>query len=353
MKSILNHQYSLRATSALVSLLLLSSCVLVSCSDDDDDVLQQETNFLSYSIKGYDAKAKIDNETKSIVIQLPADVTDGTQLTPEFTVSDGAIASSNRVEQHSGANTMDFSNMVLYTVSDPTYTVKSRWHVTVTNNDYTAQYGMGNFLTEWWSNDGQGSFYFPQQGSGEFSNRNCGPACAAMVMKWYNPSFTGTVEDARNYARTSWVDGGVDWYPRDIYNYLWDNGATNIYWWNFWGASYEGFVWTIIDKLRLGDLCVVCLNNADITEQQALSKGYHTNRYYPGGSGHFLVIKGYRIVNDEIWFQVHDPWSTGDTYPDGKLLGEDRFYLAYDVAYCIDWNYWTIVIPPAGQWDSY
>ena len=98
---------------------------------------------------------------------------------------------------------------------------------------------------------------------------------------------------------------------------------------------------------------MVGLNNADITEQQALSKGYHTNRYYPGGSGHFLVIKGYRIVNDEIWFQVHDPWSTGDTYPDGKLLGEDRFYLAYDVAYCIDWNYWTIVIPPAGQWDSY
>ena len=58
-------------------------------------------------------------------------------------------------------------------------------------------------------------------------------------------------------------------------------------------------------------------------------------------------------MNDELWFQVHDPWSTGDTYPDGKLLGEDRFYLAYDVAYCIDWNYWTIVIPPAGQWDSY
>ncbi|MBQ4444881.1 MAG: hypothetical protein IJL29_09570 [Prevotella sp.] len=332
---------------------LFVGTMFVACSDDADNELSQETNFLSFSFKEYNVQGQIDIDTKTIYIKLPAEVTDASQLTPEFTVSDGAIASINRLEQISGTTTMDFNEKVLYTVSDPTYTVTSRWRVIATNNDYTASYGLGNFLSESWSNEGKCNFYYTQQNTGEFSSRNCGPACATMVMKWYDPTYSGRVEDARNYAPGSCIDGGVDWYPRDIFNFLYDNGAENIYWWDFSYYYYYEFVDEIIRLLRQGDLCVVCINNADIREQTAVSKGYHTHRYYPGGNGHFLVIKGYCVVNGRVWFKVHDPWSTGETYADGKLLGEDRYYDAYDVAYCTDWNIWTIVIPPAGQWDTW
>ena len=82
-----------------------------------------------------------------------------------FSVSDGAQASINRVVQKSGTGALDFSDVVLYTVSNADYSVKTRWRVVVTNNDYTARYGMGNFLTASWSNNGTapGGFYMPKE----------------------------------------------------------------------------------------------------------------------------------------------------------------------------------------------
>ena len=99
----------------------------------------------------------------------------GEKLTPEFTVSDGAQASINREVKTSGAEQMDFTNMQLYTVSTPDYNVSSLWHVIVTNNDYTASYGLGNWLTAGLSNNGNSSesFYMEQQHTGTYSDENC------------------------------------------------------------------------------------------------------------------------------------------------------------------------------------
>ena len=142
-----------KSLCSYVWLVVMLACV-ASCSDDDE-LQPQQTDFVTYKIKGYEeAKTTIDAATHTITVRLPDDVTDGSALVPEFTVSDGAQASINRVVQQSGANTLNFNDMVLYTVSNADYTVKTRWHVVVTNNDYTARYGMGNFLSYWWSNNG-------------------------------------------------------------------------------------------------------------------------------------------------------------------------------------------------------
>lgn len=321
--------------------------LLAACSDNDD-LQQQETNFLSYQIKGYEnAKTTIDPNEHTVTVQLPSDVTEGKNLVPEFTVSDGAQASINRVVQKSGENSLDFSDVVLYTVSNADYTIKTRWRVIVTNNDYTARYGLGNFLTEWWSNDGDdpNGFYMQQQHTGPYSDVNCGPTCATMALKWRNPSFTGTVEESRNTAVHSEIDGKTWWYPRDIYNCLHRFGAEDAYYWNFSGATYEGFINTICNLLKEDNLCIVCLNNGNITEQTAVSKEYHTGRYYTGGSGHYLLIKGYRVVNGITWFEVHDPWGLDLKYSDGTYYGANRYYLGSEVAKTIDWNVWTVVVP--------
>ncbi len=323
------------------------SVAISGCSGNDEAVIQ-DTDFTSYSIQGIEGqKTTIDPATHYVTVRVPDTIYSGEKLTPEFTVSDGAQASINREVKTSGAEQMDFTNMQLYTVSTPDYNVSSLWHVIVTNNDYTASYGLGNWLTAGLSNNGNSSesFYMEQQHTGTYSDENCGPACAAMALKWYDPRYAGGVEGARSSAVTSEIDGGTWWYPRDVFNFLYNNGI-DAYYWNFDGASEEGFINTIIDLLEQGNLCIVCLNTGNLTEQTVLNHEYHTNRYYTGGNGHFLLIKGYRIVNGTVWFEVNDPWGIDLKYKDGSYYGENRYYLGSDVATSRNWNIWTVVVPP-------
>ena len=330
-------------------LFLLLTVGMIACSDNEADspLSASETNFTSYSIRGFSSQAQIDTEAKSVFLRLPDDVADGGGLYPEFTVSEGATVTINQVPQVSGAQALDFNDLVLYTITSQDGENKSRWRVTVTNNDYTAAYGMGNFLTASCSNDGSSpeGFYYQQQHSGANANDNCGPACVTMAMRWSDPTYSGTVEDARNEIPVSEIDGGVSWYPRDIYNFLNHHGVP-AYYWDFTNATYDGFIRTICTKLEEGNLAIVCLNTINVSEQQAMTMGYHTHKYYSGGAGHFLLIKGYRVVNGVTWFEIHDPWGLDKKYEDGTYMGANRYYLGHEVATSIDWNIWTVIVPP-------
>jgi hypothetical protein len=46
--------------------------------------------------------------------------------------------------------------------------------------------------------------------------------------------------------------------------------------------------------------------------------------------GHFIVIKGYKIVDKHVLFEVYDPASSM-TYPNGTYMGKDRLYRAEDL----------------------
>lgn len=320
---------------------------MVGCSDDEE-YHYIETDFKSFAIQGYEnASVNIDKPNRTITVKLPAEATSGNNLTPVFTVSEGAQVSMNREVLTSGSKQIDFNGTVMMTVSDATYTSKTRWKINVTNNDYTSRYGLGSFLTASWSNDGGGAdgFYMQQQHTGSFSNDNCGPTCAAMAAKWSIAGWNGSVEEARNYRKYSVIDGGTWWYPRDLFDYIWDRGNHNIYWWDFTGASYQGYVNTIIKRLEEGCLCISCLNMGNVREQT--NKELRCDKYYTSGNGHYLLIKGYRIVDGVVWFEVHDPWGLDLKYDDGTYFGANRYYRALEVAYTIDWNIWTIVVPKA------
>lgn len=324
---------------------ILATC-MAGCSDDAKDP-EINTDFVSFSIQEYpDAKTEVDMKNHIITVTVPSDVKNGDDLTPVFTLNEGAHVSINRKVIESGKEQLDFNGPVLMTVSNADYSQKQRWRINVTNNDYTAKYGLGNFLTYWWSNAGSdpAAFYFQQQHTGTYENDNCGPACAVMACKWLDPSFTGTVESARNYAITSSVDGGTWWYPRDIMNYIWDSVPTNSYWWDFTGASYQGYVNTIINHLENGEIAISCLNMGNVREQLDSKKGYRADCYYSGTLGHFLLIKGYRVVDGVVWFEVNDPWGMDLKYEDGTPYGASRFYRALEVATSIDWNIWTIMV---------
>lgn len=328
-------------------LIALLAIGVVGCNDDEQEEFI-DTTFHSFSIQGYEnSKTDIDVANHTITITVPETVTSGTDLVPVFSVASGAQVSMNRQLLESGTSKIDFNGPVLMTVSNADYTQKQRWRINVTNNDYTIKYGLGSFLTYWWSCDAANSqnFYFQQQHSGTYSNDNCGPAVATMACHWLDPYFTGTVEDARNYRIHSDIDGGIWWYPRDIMNYIWDSVKTDAYWWDFTGASYEGYVNTIINKLEQGHIAISCLNMSNVTEQLVTDKGYRSDCYYKSNQGHYLLIKGYRIVDGVVWFEVYDSWGLDLKYEDGTPYGQNRYYRAYEVARTIDWNIWTIMVP--------
>lgn len=97
--------------------------------------------------------------------------------------------------------------------------------------------------------------------------------------------------------------------------------------------------------LEQNNLCIVCFNSANLSVQTAVSKEYHTRKYYSDGSGHFLLIKGYRVVNGKTWFEIHDPWGLDKKYSDGTYCGANHYYAGEEVATCIKWNIWTVVVP--------
>lgn len=330
-------------------LIPLLAFLATSCSDDESPVGENsKADFTSYSISGFDVKAQIDAENSTVYVQLPYSVTDLSSLRPEFTVSDGATVSINYEPQVSGASEMDFSNLVLYTVTSADKSTSRRWRVTVTNNSHTSRYGMGNCLTAEVSNDGSSpdGFYMQQQHTGANSDDNCGPACSAMALKWAYPDSRYSVEDARNETPYSEIDGGIWWYPRDVYNFL-NNHGVQAYYWDFWDSTFDYYVKTIRERLDEGNLAISCLKMSNISQQTAASKEYRTHKYYPGSNGHFLLIKGYRVVNGVTWFEVHDPWGLDLKYSDGTPYGSNRYYLANEVATSINHNSWTVIVPPA------
>jgi hypothetical protein len=79
----------------------------------------------------------------------------------------------------------------------------------------------------------------------------------------------------------------------------------------------------------------------------------HTNKFYytyNTGWGHFLLIKGYKQVDGNMFYEIYDPYSDHQTYTDSSLKGEDRYYLNTDITAGTNvWWQFAIVLAPKGQ----
>jgi hypothetical protein len=177
---------------------------------------------------------------------------------------------------------------------------------------------------------------------------NCGPTSTTMAAKWSDQTFSKTPSDARAAYRS----GGGWWYTGDIDNYLKDNNIQHYF--NNLGNSETGTGQVIKSKIDGGNIVILCLDMyyiaAESNNMQRIDRFYYVNAT---GWGHFIVVKGYKIVDDQIWFEVYDPYSFGVRYTDGTIKGKNRYYRSRDIfnATSIWWNY-TIVIAPKGTTKS-
>ena len=190
---------------------------------------------------------------------------------------------------------------------------------------YCRKYGLGKNSKSEHSNNVDYEWYIDQTVTGDMSQANCGPSCATMAMKWSDQSFNKTTEDARK-AYSFIISGLTGWFQNTMLFYLRDNYAEHkkVY---FWDSN------NLKSKIDDGNIAILALNmkfirSGNLNNPEWRIDGINTGNW---NSGHFIIVKGYKIVDETLWLEVYDPYSNGLRYNDGTLKGRDRYYRGEDI----------------------
>lgn len=295
-----------------------------------------DADIFSYRIIDTGTEGIINKTDSTIILTFPSGFVSAEDLTAEFSISEGAVAMISSIIQVSGESSNNYTKpLSLQIIAEDEISV-SNWLIIGINNDYTFAYGLGSFQAESYSTERDYEWYLDQGETGEYKYDNCGPTATVMAAKWSDKNFTQTPVDARSAYHS---DGGW-WYTDDISNYLSDYSIPHTI--IELGNNISATEQIIKSKLDNGYLTLLCLDMYYITynniPEERVDKFYYTDA---PEWGHFIIVKGYRIVDDNLFFEVYDPYNFGKKYYDGSPKGKNRYYRSEDIysASRIWWNY--------------
>jgi hypothetical protein len=163
---------------------------------------------------------------------------------------------------------------------------------------------------------------------------NDGPACAVMAAKWADADFPQSLTHARETYMNNKLGYIGRWKFGDIYNYLSANDIPCQF-------DYCISLPYLVEHLDNGNILIVYITTWSIILNK--KEEQRTGKYYSSFSGrrvnitaarassrHFIILKGYRIVDGKTYFEVYDPFGAW-RYDDGTHKGQDRYYLADEV----------------------
>lgn len=181
-------------------------------------------------------------------------------------------------------------------------------------------------------------WYMDQGHTGKYSDGNCGPTSMAMILKWLDPNSTATGESLRDE-----IPNDGDWWTTNIFDSYFESNNMNIE-----DALYKSPE-TITDLLNNGDIVLVCIKMGEISPNRNPNSS-NIGRFYGFDGGHFLLIKGYRIVDGKLYYEVYDPNNWDMKYDNGEPMGKDRLYLATEMDKAIT-TWWSGIygIKPLGK----
>ncbi len=314
-----------------ISLCYMSIFILLSCTNEDivadskvDNTATMKANF------------GVSDEIDSFSL------INKTQYTGKKTLSYKWISSCDTISILSSGDVASFDLPKLSSenkfkvkliVKDGNLTDSITKEINLPIKSLSRQYGLGTNLIKEKSNNITYNWYFNQMNTGEFSDINCGPTTVSMAIKWANESFTKTPLEARNTYRT---DGGW-WYTDDIVNYLNKYNVNNHY------IDIPN-INALQNEIENGNLAILCLDMYYIRNEVSAKR--HTDKFYitnNTGWGHFIAVKGYKIFDNEIYYEVYDPYSYENRYTNESLKGIDRYYRSTDLNIAVQ-NWWKYAI---------
>ena len=315
----------------------------VSCSKKDQPATASVTGIQHFSLFPGKDITNIDLPRHWISVRVPDSVLSGTALAASFTITTGASLSVYDQIQQSGITKNNFEKDLHYTLTAPDRHSEQDWTVQAFNNDYSISWGLGHFISSYASNDKNYNWYIDQSTSGNFAGVNCGPASVTMAIKWADPDFTKTALDAR---MTYEVSGGW-WFTSDINSYLTDNQISHaIIALNDHADSTAAI---LKQQLMHQQIIILCLDMNYV--RAATDSLYRADKFYATTPawGHFIVLKGYKITDGELFFEAYDPYSFGLRNDDNTLKGMNRYYRFEDLAAaCLPWWNYAFVIAKKG-----
>lgn len=194
-------------------------------------------------------------------------------------------------------------------------------------NPLFPKWGLGQKQTESVSNDRNYDWYIDQTNTGKYSTTNCGPTAAIMAIKWVNKDFSKNVAETRaefnkRYGTTS------GWDDIDLERCLRENGIRC-------SAEFETSEKGLKEYIKKGYIAIVNVDMQYFTKQNDPEK--RVGRIVGSGQAyHYMLIKGYKVVDNKLYFEAYDPDSNGLKYIDGSYKGKDRYYLGSELVTAIN-----------------
>jgi hypothetical protein len=333
-------------TKLYLPFLLFCLVLLYACKKDSSPQKQvQQTSvskksLVNFSINGELTAAMIDTIGNTITIAVP-DSMNQHNLTTSISVTNGISARLNNTAAGSTL-AFDFTQPVTLTLSASSGQQSISFKIIIENE--TAYIGLVGAITGQKSLNKSYNFYFDQFDGSQYEAINCGPTVTTMAIKWADSTFNKTPA----YARSVDLAQGGWWFTGDVQNYLNENGINNAV---DTLKNIDSLVKANIDN---NNLLILCLDMFSVPFNSA---GYqHTQKFYPTAApqwGHFLLVKGYKQLNNGFYLEIYDPYSQGEHYPGfdyAQLKGQDRYYADKDIQYAagIWWPY-VITLAPKGK----
>lgn len=201
-------------------------------------------------------------------------------------------------------------------------------------------WGLGLSEDEYVSNDRGYAWYINQNNTGQYSYENCGPASVTMACMWSDPYFGHSTEEAR---ATFHSEGGW-WYMDDIASYLEMYGIPCR---EVENQGSQG----IMNQLRRGRIIIINIDLRELSYNRNTAQ--HVDKFYNGGSGHFIIIKGFALVDGKVFFECYDPATQNYYYSferytsNNEPMGRDRYYRGEEIQRAMyNWYNRYLVIEP-------
>lgn len=317
---------------------ILLVCVLFvfnACKKDNT-----VAELLTFELIDHEAEVIINNAGATVLITFNSTVTNADNVKTEIYFSEGASASIDDINISSGINVFNFEAPFYINILAEDEINQLNYIVKSINNNYTDDWGLGGFEKTSCSNNRTYSWYLDQSITGKYSGVNCGPTSTTMAAKWANQNYNKTPEDARAAYRP---EGGW-WYTSDIDAYLTDNQIQHYYIGLANSSSETAQILT--NQLDQGQIMIICLDMYYISNGS--NPNWHVDKFYntnAEGWGHFIIIKGYKMVDKKLFFETYDPYCYNKKYLDGTYKGKDRYYRSMDIykATSVWWNYAIVI----------
>ena len=182
--------------------------------------------------------------------------------------------------------------------------------------DLDASWGLGVKVTKSVSNNRDYEWYVDQCFTGRNSEKNCGPSVLEMSARWQCKESNIQVSDiVDKYIPDETAFLGV--YFTELYKWM-EDYKLNPTW------LKDATVDSIINELNRGNILIVVLDLQQLKYNYGLTQ--RIGKPYDLKGAHYVIIKGYKEVDNKLYFEIYDPISANMRYADGQLIGIDRYY---------------------------